>query len=327
MALQTASDYIYMALRFCGMLRPGAQSNSDLMADGLTAWAMLVDSWAAEREMASSVPQLEFGSITKPGSQQNGNGFLIGPVYSFTGGTTLNSPVVTCQPADTFNVSVGEAISGTGIPAGATVASFVLGGSSITISVNATATASVTVTATPDLVTARRPDSIIHANCVLFNTGTQPVYIPLQPLTPEQWAAQAIRQIPAINVTNLFYYDPQYPNGVFNCFPPLINNGLEIFTWGALGPPATAASPFFAPPGYQDALVKNLAARLWPLCTNQIAVNRVSQAYIEGSAYEAAQKVRLVNRTIPKGTNDFGGQGGQPDGYYDAYPSWSGLPT
>lgn len=326
MALTLAGDYIYQAYRKCGQLRPGARSNTDMIADGLNEWQMLVDSWAAERTMQFSIPQLEF-VVNKPGSQNNGNGYLVGPAYTFTGTTVIGSPVIACAAADTLNVSIGEAIAGVGLPANSTVASFALGGTSITINQNCTAAGAVSITATPDFNTPRRPDSIVNANCVMLNTGPQPVYIPMVSISQAEWANQAIRQIPAINVTTLFYYDPQFPNGVFNVFPPLLNNGIELFTWGALGPPATANAPIALPPGYLDAVIWSLAERLWPLCTHDLATHKMPFGSVANFAHQAREKVRRVNRPLNTLASDFRGGAGKPTGYYDSFISQTGLPT
>lgn len=322
MPLITAQDYILKALRKCGQIRPGAVSNSDLLADGLDEWGSLFDGWAGERSMGFSTPQYTY-AVTGPGSQQSGNGYLIGPVYTFTGTVTLDSAVIT-GVADTSQVTPGEAISGSGIPARATVVSVT--SNTITISALGLATyVGTTIAATPDFV-GPRPPAIVRAN-LKFTSGTaQPVYIHLTPISAEEWASLAIRQIPAIDVTNIFYYDPQYPNGVFNVFPPLSGNSIELFTTQFLGVPLTLAMPYSAPPAYRDAVIDSLAERLWPMCTNQVAVNRVSLQWLAGTAYESRQKVRTLYRQIPRLASDFRG-GGYGEGFYDSFVTDTGLPT
>ena len=256
MPLVVAQDYILMALRKCGQMRPGYVPQVELLSDGLTEWGMMFDSWQAERTMGFSIPQYTY-AVTGPGSQSNGNGYQIGP----------------------------------------TAADWV----------------------------GPRPESIVRANCKMTSLGSQPVYIHLKPISAEEWAGLSIRQIPGINVKNLFYYDPQFPNGVFNVFPPLTGNSIELFTWPALAAPTSTAAAYSAPPGYQDAVVYSLAERLWPLCTHQIAINKMPYQWVAGKAYEAREKVRLVNRPIPRLRNDFSGST-QPAGYYDANVSWTGEP-
>lgn len=262
MSLVTARDYLYTALRRCGQLRPGYQSQNELLTDGLNEWWSLFDSWASERTMGFSVPSYTY-TVKGPGSQSGGNGYLIGPTANIVGN------------ANDFQ--------------------------------------------------GPRPNAIIRANNILNNVGPQPVYIGLRPISAEEWASLSIRQIPAINVTNLFYYNPQFPNGIFNVFPPLNGNGIELFCWEALAVPASVDAQYNAPPGYADAVVWSLAERLWPMCTKQLTINRVGFPYLCGKAYEACQKVRMVNRPIPTLRPDFHG-GGHREGFYDANVSWTGEP-
>lgn len=171
-----------------------------------------------------------------------------------------------------------------------------------------------------------RPAIITRAN-LKFTSGTgDPVYIQLRPISAEQWASLSIRQITAIDVTNVYYYDPQFPNGVFNVFPPLSGNSIELFCAQALAAPATLGAAYTAPPGYLDAVVKSLAARLWPMIPNTVAINRVSQEYLNGAAYEACQKIQTLNRPIPMLRSDMV-VGAGPDGFYDSNVTNTGLPT
>lgn len=325
MALVTAQDYIYQALRKCGQMRPGYTPPSELLSDALTEWGVLFDEWQAEREMGFSVPTFQF-AVTGPGSQTDGNGYLIGPRQAVTGTLTITSPVIACS--NTFGVYAGEAISGTGIPAGSTVVSFVAD-TSITISKNATANGAQTLTLTPDWV-APRPESIVRANNVLTNVGNQPVYLPIRMVSTEEWASLAIQQIPEINVTSLAYYDPQFPAGVFNVFPPLNGNSVQLYTWAALAAPTSLSSTYSAPPAYANAVLWSLAERVWPLCTNWAAAgpNKISIESIRGEAYEAREKVRTVNRVQPALSPDFrGGSPTSPEaGYFDSFVTWTGEP-
>jgi hypothetical protein len=170
-----------------------------------------------------------------------------------------------------------------------------------------------------------RPESIVRANLVMTSVGPQPVYLPIRMLSAEDWASLSIRQIPGINVTNLAYYDPQYPNGVFNVFPPLTGNSIELFTWAAFAVPASLSAAYSAPPGYQDAVVYSLAERLWSLCTHSVMVNKVSQQWLAAQAHVAREKVRSVNRPLPTLKADFRG-GNKPAGYYDSFVSYTGNP-
>lgn len=262
MPLVIAQDFIQFAFRKCGQLLPGYLSQPELMGDGLTEWGMMFDSWQAERSMGFSIPQFQY-NVNGPGSQQGGNGYLVGPTAHAVGN------------ANDFQ--------------------------------------------------GPRPASIVRANCVMLNTGPQPVYIPMRPISAEEWASLAIRQIPAINVTSLFWYNPTFPNGTLNVFPPQIGNAIELFTWPMLATPASLTSPYAAPPGYMDAVILSLAERLWPMCTRQLAINRVPLGWLAGQAYLARQKVRMVNRDVPTLAPDFKG-GQKPDGFYDSFVSYTGEP-
>ena len=171
-----------------------------------------------------------------------------------------------------------------------------------------------------------RPESIIRANLVMTNVGPQPIYLPLRPVSQEEWAALAIQQIPGINVTSLFWYDPQFPNGVFNVFPPLNGNSIQIYQWGVLTPPATLGATYAAPPGYQDAIVYGLAERLYHMATkSNMVAHPVSYQIIAGKAHAALEKVRNVNRPIPKLIND-SPRGNRAGGFYDSFVTYTGEP-
>ncbi len=316
-----AQEILYTVFRKCGQLRPGAGSNPELYADGLAEWGRLFDSWAAERTMGFSIPQFQY-AVTGPGYLQNGNGYTIGPAFSFDGTTASGSPNVTV--ANTQGLIADQPISGAGIPASTTILS-VSTNASIVMSKNATADGLTSITVTPNFL-GPRPDSIVRANLVMTNVGPQPVYIPIRMISVEEWSSLAIRQIPAINVTNLAYYDPQFPQGVFNVFPPLNGNSIELFTWAALATPAGLSSSYSAPPGYLDAIIYSLAERMWPMMSLNIATNKVPLSYLSGMAYEARQKVRAVNRPIPTLRNDQQGGSRTPSGYFDSFVKYTGEP-
>lgn len=171
-----------------------------------------------------------------------------------------------------------------------------------------------------------RPESIVRANLVMTNVGPQPVYIQIPMISVEEWASLAQRVIPAINVTSMAYYDPQFPNGVFNVFPPLNGNSVELYYWQALATPASLGTAYSAPPGYRDAVILSLAARLWPMCTKNMLANKSPHAYLLGKAYEACQKVRAVNRPVPRLRNDSPAGSKQGSGFMDSNVRWVGEP-
>lgn len=153
---------------------------------------------------------------------------------------------------------------------------------------------------------APRPEAIVRVN-LYYTEGPSPARIPLSQISMEQWMNIAVVSLPAINVATTFAYDPQYPNGVIWVWPPLNGNSLEIFTWGALTPPASLTAPFSAPPGYADLIVKQLAVRLWQYCSVSWFKERHSFEWISAQAELARQQVAKVNAPMPRLRNDFSG--------------------
>ena len=303
----TAQDLIYQALRKCGQLRPGYLSNSDLLSDALTEFQAMYDNWNAERTMSYSIPDYIYDVSTTDGLNgiygQNVQ-FSIGPSFTFTGTTTISTDSITTT--NTQGLVIGQPISGTGIPAGAYITAIVTN-TSITMSDDATASGSVTITVSP-IFSGPRPEAIIRMNLYMTSTSpTSPTRIPLAPISAEQWANIAVLQITPVTVTTVFYYDPQYPQGIINVWPPLNGNSLEIFTWGFLTPPTVLSAVMLIPPGYQDAIVWTLAQRLYPLATRNVFTNKVPLQYLAGQAALARAKVKAVNAPSPKLVNDFTG--------------------
>jgi hypothetical protein len=308
MALLTAQDYLYTAFRKCGQMRPGYTNSADLLADGLTEWMILFDSWNAERTLNYTIPDYIYDVSTATslnGIYGQNIQFTVGPVFTFTGDTTITSAVVLTQYTD--GLIIGQYVTGTGIPALSYITA-ISTGVSFTLSAAATATnVGVTLTITPSF-TGPRPEAILRMNLYMTSVNAaQPTRIPLSPISAEQWANISVIQLTPINVTTVFYYDPKFPQGVINVWPPLNGNALEFFTWGFLNPPAALTSRYSAPPGYQDAIIWTLAQRLWGLCTNQVMLNRFPFPYICGQAAKARDKIKYVNAPSPKMMNDFGG--------------------
>lgn len=319
--IQTAQAVIYQALRKLGQLRPGWTPSPELMNDALTEWGALFDEMAAEQNTQYSNPVFQY-AVTGPGSATGGNGYIIGPPFNFTGTLVIGSAIVSAL-SSLQGIIVGALVTGTGIPANTRVTA--MGAASITLSQNATVAGAQTITQLPDF-NGPRPESIIQANMVLTNVGTQPVYIPLVALTQIEWANLAIQQIPGVNITNVFWYDPQFPQGVFNVFPPLTGNSLQFYTWGVLAPPASLSSTWNAPPGYWDLVVFALAQRLYYMVTKEILVGgKVPYATIAGQALRARNKVKSVNRPIPLLGNGFA-KGPGRGGFFDRNVTYTGNP-
>lgn len=158
---------------------------------------------------------------------------------------------------------------------------------------------------------APRPTAIARANLYMTSVAPNSARLPLAPVSMEEWMGIAVPALsPAINVTNVFAYDPQFPNGVIWVWPPLNGNSLEIFTWGQLTPPAGLGTAYAAPPGYADAVTWSLAERLWPMVTKDMAIHKVSLQYLAGKARAGQAKLRAINAPMPRLSGDF--QSGSP---------------
>ena len=159
-----------------------------------------------------------------------------------------------------------------------------------------------------DFVTPTRPVAIVRMNLYMTSVSpSSPTRIPLSPISMEEWMGIAVLQIVATNVTTVYAYDPQYPNGVIWLWPPLNGNSLEIFTWGSLAPPLNLAAAMAVPVGYQDAFIWRLAERCWPLCLHDMFPHKLPLQYIAGKAHLAEQKIRAINAPMPRMASDFGG--------------------
>lgn len=93
MALATAQDLIYSALRRCGQLRPGYLPQPELLQDALDEWAMMFDGFNAERTLNYTMPDYVY-PVNGPGHGTTGNGqtfsgtgYQIGP-----GAADFNGP-------------------------------------------------------------------------------------------------------------------------------------------------------------------------------------------------------------------------------------------
>ena len=324
-------DFLYQVFRKCGQMRPGYTNNPELLNDGLLEWQAMYDGWNAERTLNFSVPDYIYpigGAQYLQGIYGPNIQFSVGPPFTFTGVTTLGSPVLGPFFSATNGLVIGQPISGAGIPAGSYITAINFEGgqyNTVAISQNATATSVSTIFTVSPSFNGPRPSSIVRMNLILTSSGGQPVRIPLALISAEEFSRIAVLQIPAISVTNACYYDPQFPQGILNIWPPLNSNSLEIFTWGELRPPLTLSEPFFAPPGYHDAIVYTLAERLYYLCTNDVMIHKVPYVELKIRGKMARDRIRRVNRPIPRLRSDFPSKGGV-EGYYDQNVTWTGEP-
>jgi hypothetical protein len=151
-----------------------------------------------------------------------------------------------------------------------------------------------------------RPESIIQANLVMMNVPNMPVYLPLISLTAEAWASLSILQIPPIQVTSMFWYNPTWPNGTFNVFPPLApGNSIQLYTFGVLEAPTSLTDAYGGPPGYAEMVVCCMAVRAYPLISKHLSVITRDLRELKTEAYVAIRRVESINRPLQRLGTDF----------------------
>lgn len=112
-----------------------------------------------------------------------------------------------------------------------------------------------------DFPAAARPIEIDRAN-IIVNTTTPVVREPVCLLTPRQWAAIAVQDIPGTIPWSL-YNDGGTPFATLYLYgQALTTYQLELFTWQPIPSFAALTDQVILPPGYEEAIVWNLAIRL-----------------------------------------------------------------
>jgi len=282
-------------------------SNPELLSDALREYQSMYDNWNAERTLNYTIPDAIYSCSTNTslnGIYGQNVQWSIGPSFTVLGDTTISSDVVAV--ANTNGLYVGQYVTGTGIAANSYITALTVN-TSITLSLAATASGTGVTLTIPPSFSGPRPEAILRMNLYMTSVNaSQPTRIPLSPISVEQWANISVIQLQAINVTTVFYYDPQFPQGIINVWPPLNGNSLEIFTWGFLTPPTSLSTVVMEPPAYQDAITYTLAVRLWPMLTkNQLVNSKESIMWLRGQAKIARDKIKAVNAPMPKLVNDF----------------------
>ena len=172
-----------------------------------------------------------------------------------------------------------------------------------------------------------RPESIVAANLVMLNVPNQPVYLPLRSITVEAWASLAIKQIPPISVTSLFFYDGKWPNGIFNVFPPLSpGNAVQLFTFGVMQAPTSLTDAYGGPPGYAEMVVCCMAVRAYPLISKHLSFITRDFRELKTEAYAAIKKIQAINRPIQNLKSDFPARQNNAIPAFDSFVYLTGQP-
>ena len=112
-----------------------------------------------------------------------------------------------------------------------------------------------------------RPARITGAGVITLANPSQPLELPLDLYTVDEWARIPVKNIPA-SLPSVFYDDDAFPNRNFNLYPVPNVSTLQIalYFWQQLTA-ITLAAQYTLPPGYYEALIYNLAVKMaaeWP---------------------------------------------------------------
>lgn len=123
-----------------------------------------------------------------------------------------------------------------------------------------------------DFPAAARPIEIQSAN-VIVNTTTPVVREEIRLITPQQWAAISVQDIPG-TIPWALYNDAGTPYSTLYLYgQALTTYQLELFTWQAIPSFAAVTDIVVLPPGYEEAIVWNLAIRLAAVFPTQQQMN------------------------------------------------------
>jgi hypothetical protein len=138
-----------------------------------------------------------------------------------------------------------------------------------------------------------RPIQITKAN-VIYSTSQ--IRRPLAILTDLQWSQIRVQDLPG-TIPYALYDDYGYPLSMLYIYPqPVPGYILELYQWQPVPAFLTVDDVVLLPPGYEDALVLNLAVRLGPHFQRQV------DADVRNDAQKALMRIESIN--APKPTLD-----------------------
>jgi hypothetical protein len=99
---------------------------------------------------------------------------------------------------------------------------------------------------------------------IRVTSGTQPYDRPLRLVYDEGWSAIGVKTVSS-PVPTILYNQGGYPDITLRLWPiPTVVYEMVVYVWNQLTNFANIDDSFGFPPGYEDAIVYNLAARLAP---------------------------------------------------------------
>lgn len=152
---------------------------------------------------------------------------------------------------------------------------------------------------------APRPEGIEAANIIYQSSGGPNLRYPLAQLSVQQWSKIRMQDLPA-TIPYLMYNDRAYPLSTLYIYgQPMGGCSLELFYWLLIPTFQTVSDVVLLPPGYEDALVLNLAVRLAP------HFQRPVDADVRLDAQKALMRLESINAPRPVLSTDIcGGRGG-----------------
>jgi len=134
-----------------------------------------------------------------------------------------------------------------------------------------------------------RPIEIEGAS-IRFNPSSEDTEIPLGILYEEQWHSIPDKDTES-TVPSSLYYEPEYPLGKVHLWPiPSVNtHQLILYVRNPLGALAALATTVQFPPGYEEAIVYNLAVRLAP------GFGRPPDVFVIDTARTTKAKIKIAN--------------------------------
>lgn len=133
-----------------------------------------------------------------------------------------------------------------------------------------------------------RPQKIEAAGLLI--QGSQPYELPLDIYNLDQWSAITVKALQS-TLPQCLYADNAYPLMNLN-FWPISNqvNGIVIYSWKPLTTIATPDDVISFPPGYEEAIIYNLAGRLAPEYGRQLDPVVLE---IAGASKESIQRMNI----------------------------------
>lgn len=154
----------------------------------------------------------------------------------------------------------------------------------------------------------QRPQGISQANVIRSGAGA-PLRYPLVLATPQIWAGIQMQDL-ANTIPQVLYNDYAYPISTLYLWgQPMASMQLELYVWNVIPQFQTITDLVILPPGYEDALVLNLACRLAPQFQRDVSPDVRQQA--------RESLMRLESLNAPKPIADTGS--GCKSGYMNVY--------